>query len=50
MVGLGKVFLPKLNQNETQDIKQYRKFYTPRMVELMSKKYAKDLEVFGYEF
>jgi len=50
MVGLGKVFLPKLNQNETQDTKRYREFYTPKMVKLMSKRYAKDLEVFGYEF
>jgi hypothetical protein len=50
LLGLKDIFLPKMNQNETRDTSVYREFYTPKMVEMMSRRYAKDLEEFGYEF
>jgi hypothetical protein len=50
VVGLEGVDLPRLNQNEEKDTSRYREAYTPAMRRFVEKKYAKDLEVFGYEF
>ncbi len=39
--------VPHLNQSSHGD---YRSFYTPRTLELIRRRYEKDIELFGYDF
>ena len=46
-VGLPEIELPHLNKSHH---KSYKDFYNDELIEIVRKKYKKDIEFFGYEF
>jgi hypothetical protein len=46
-IGIPTAELARVNASERRD---YRGYYTPELVERVGKLYARDLELFGYEF
>jgi hypothetical protein len=46
-IGIPTSRLEKVNASAHQD---YRSYYTPQLVDAVAKLYARDLEMFGYEF
>ena len=48
-IGTGEA-LKHLNKTKDKKEKSYRDVYTPEMVDIVSKVYKKDLELFNYSF
>jgi len=46
-IGVPTAMLRKINATKRRD---YRSYYTPQLVDEVAKLYARDLELFGYEF
>ena len=46
-IGVPAAMLRKINATKRRD---YRSYYTPQLVDEVAKLYARDLELFGYEF
>lgn len=58
-IGISRILLPKLNTKEgwdkgdnsnNRDLFYYRNFYNTESIELIKKRYTKDIELFNYKF
>lgn len=49
-LGMPTVVLPRDNVSHDRDSVDYRKYYTPEVVDIITKAHALDLQIFNYDF